>query len=279
MKHLQDTIQLNHGKAFPWLGLGVFQVEDGDTVIAAVEEAIVIGYRHIDTAAIYQNEEGVGEGIRRGLKRTGLQREDLFITSKLWNADQGYDSAIAAYEKSLKNLGLEKLDLYLIHWPVENKYLESWKALEFLYNEGRVGAIGVSNFHIHHLENLLKDATVKPAINQVERHPRLVQNELKSFLDKNGIQAVAWAPLMQGEILHEPVIQAIADRAGKSVAQIVLRWQLQSGWATIPKSIQARRIQSNAEIFDFSLNDTDMAAISALDQHRRVGPDPDNFDF
>lgn len=279
MKHLQDTIQLNHGKAFPWLGLGVFQVEDGDTVIAAVEEAIVIGYRHIDTAAIYQNEEGVGEGIRRGLKRTGLQREDLFITSKLWNADQGYDSTIAAYEKSLKNLGLESLDLYLIHWPVENKYLESWKALEFLYNEGRVGAIGVSNFHIHHLENLLKNATVKPAINQVERHPRLVQNELKSFLDKNGIQAVAWAPLMQGEILHEPVIQAIADREGKSVAQIVLRWQLQSGWATIPKSIQAKRIQSNAEIFDFSLNDTDMAAISALDQHRRVGPDPDNFDF
>ncbi|MDF2651659.1 MAG: glyoxal reductase [Paenibacillus sp.] len=279
MKHLQDTIQLNHGKAFPWLGLGVFQVEDGDTVIAAVEEAIVVGYRHIDTAFIYQNEEGVGEGIRRGLKRTGLQREDLFITSKLWNADQGYDSAIAAYEKCLKNLGLEFLDLYLIHWPVENKYLESWRALEFLYQEGRVGAIGVSNFNIHHLENLLKQATVKPAINQVERHPRLVQNELKSFLDKNGIQAVAWAPLMQGEILHEPVIQAIADRTEKSVAQIVLRWQLQSGWATIPKSIQAKRIQSNAEIFDFSLNDTDMAAISALDQHRRVGPDPDNFDF
>lgn len=279
MKHLQDTIKLNHGKPFPWLGLGVFQVEDGNTVIQAVEEAIVVGYRHIDTAAIYQNEEGVGEGILRGMKRTGLKREDLFITSKLWNADQGYDSSIAAYEKSLKNLGLNYLDLYLIHWPVANKFIESWKALEFLYHEGRVGAIGVSNFNIHHLESLLKQATVKPAINQVERHPRLVQNELKLFLDQNDIQAVAWAPLMQGEILQEPVIQAIAASKGKSVAQIVLRWQLQSGWATIPKSIQANRIQSNAIIFDFSLNDEDMAAISALDQHRRVGPDPDNFDF
>lgn len=279
MKHLQDTIKLNHGKPFPWLGLGVFQVEDGNTVIQAVEEAIVVGYRHIDTAAIYQNEEGVGEGILRGMKRTGLKREDLFITSKLWNADQGYDSSIAAYEKSLKNLGLNYLDLYLIHWPVANKFIESWKALEFFYHEGRVGAIGVSNFNIHHLESLLKQATVKPAINQVERHPRLVQNELKLFLDQNDIQAVAWAPLMQGEILQEPVIQAIAASKGKSVAQIVLRWQLQSGWATIPKSIQANRIQSNAIIFDFSLNDEDMAAISALDQHRRVGPDPDNFDF
>lgn len=279
MKHLQDTIKLNHGKPFPWLGLGVFQVEDGNTVIQAVEEAIVVGYRHIDTAAIYQNEEGVGEGILHGMKRTGLKREDLFITSKLWNADQGYDSSIAAYEKSLKNLGLNYLDLYLIHWPVANKFIESWKALEFLYHEGRVGAIGVSNFNIHHLESLLKQATVKPAINQVERHPRLVQNELKLFLDQNDIQAVAWAPLMQGEILQEPVIQAIAASKGKSVAQIVLRWQLQSGWATIPKSIQANRIQSNAIIFDFSLNDEDMAAISALDQHRRVGPDPDNFDF
>jgi diketogulonate reductase-like aldo/keto reductase len=279
MKNLQDTIQLNHGKPFPWLGLGVFQVEDGDTVIQAVEEAIAIGYRHIDTAAIYQNEEGVGEGIRRGLKRSGLRREDLYITSKLWNADQGYECTIAAYEKSLNSLGLDYLDLYLIHWPVEHKFLESWKALEFLYQEGRVGAIGISNFQIHHLENLLKQAAVKPAINQVERHPRLVQNELKLFLDQHSIQAVAWAPLMQGEILQEPVIQAIADRKGKSVAQIVLRWQLQSGWATIPKSIQPTRIQSNAIIFDFSLSDAEMSTISALDQHRRVGPDPDHFDF
>ncbi len=279
MQNLQATVKLNHGKPFPWLGLGVFKVEEGDAVIQAVEEAIVVGYRHIDTAAIYQNEEGVGEGIRRGLKRTGLTRDDLFITSKLWNSDQGYESAIAAYETSLKKLGLESLDLYLIHWPVEGKYLESWKALETLYREGRVGAIGVSNFHIHHLEKLLKEATVKPAIDQVERHPRLVQAELKRFLDEQGILPVAWSPLMQGEILGEPVLMEIAERTGKSVAQIVLRWQLQSGWATIPKSIHASRIQSNAAIFDFSLSDADMAAISALDQHRRVGPDPDNFDF
>lgn len=279
MKSLQDTIALNHGKPFPRLGLGVFQVEDGDTVIKAVEEAIVLGYRHIDTAAIYDNEEGVGEGIRRGLERTGLKREDLYITSKLWNADQGYDSTLAAYETSVRKLGLDRLDLYLIHWPVEDKFLDSWRALEHLYNEGSVGAIGVSNFHIHHLEKLLVNATVKPAINQVERHPRLVQNELKDYMDRNGIAAVAWAPLMQGQILDEPTVQAVAAAKGKSVAQVVLRWQLQSGWATIPKSIHPERIRSNSELYDFSLSEAEMAAISALDQHLRVGPDPDNFDF
>lgn len=280
MNNLQSTVQLNHGtKPFPWLGLGVWKVEEGETVIQSVEAAIVQGYRHIDTAAIYQNEEGVGEGIRRGLARTGLSRDDLYITSKLWNDDSRAGREVEAYEESLQRLGLEKLDLYLIHWPVEGKYLDSWKALEGLYNDGRVGAIGVSNFHIHHLEQLLAVATVKPAIDQLERHPRLVQAELKTFLDQHGILPVAWSPLAQGQILQEQALVTIAERHNKSVAQIVLRWQLQTGWATIPKSIRPERIQSNADLFDFSLSDEEINTINALDQHKRVGPDPDNFNF
>ncbi|TCP57608.1 diketogulonate reductase-like aldo/keto reductase [Tumebacillus sp. BK434] len=280
MNNLHSTVQLNHGnKPFPWLGLGVWRVEEGETVIQSVEEAIVQGYRHIDTAAIYQNEEGVGEGIRRGLARTGLTRDDLFITSKLWNDDSRAGREVEAYEESLQRLGLEKLDLYLIHWPVEGKYLDSWKALEGLYQAGRVGAIGVSNFHVHHLEKLLAAATVKPAIDQLERHPRLVQAELKSFLDQHGILPVAWSPLAQGKILDEPVLQAIAERHSKTTAQVVLRWQLQTGWATIPKSIRPARIQSNADLYDFTLTDEEIGTINSLDQHQRVGPDPDSFNF
>ncbi|KZE10637.1 aldo/keto reductase [Priestia aryabhattai] len=277
--HLQDTVTLHNGVKMPWLGLGVFKVEEGPELVNAVKTAIVKGYRSIDTAAIYENEEGVGEGIRQGLKEAGLSREDIFVTSKVWNADLGYEETLAAYETSLQKLGLEYLDLYLIHWPVEGKYKEAWKALETLYKEEKVRAVGVSNFQIHHLEDLMKDGEVKPVINQVEYHPRLTQKELHAFCQKQDIQLEAWSPLMQGELLDNDVLKEIAEKHGKSVAQIILRWDLQNGVVTIPKSTKEHRIVENSSVFDFELDAEDVSKINELNQNHRVGPDPDNFDF
>jgi methylglyoxal/glyoxal reductase len=278
-KHLQETTTLNNGVKMPWLGLGVFKVEEGPELVHAIKTAICHGYRSIDTASIYGNEAGVGEGIREGMKEAGISREDLFITSKVWNADLGYESTIRAYEESLKKLGLEYLDLYLIHWPVEGKYKEAWRALETIYKEGKVKAIGISNFQIHHLEELMKDASVIPVINQVEYHPRLTQEELKEFCQKHHIQLEAWSPLMQGELLNNPVLQEIAQTYGKSVAQVILKWDLQNDVVTIPKSTKTHRIIENASVFDFVLSEEDMKRINELNQNKRVGPDPDNFDF
>ncbi|MBK5443067.1 aldo/keto reductase [Peribacillus sp. TH24] len=279
VKNLQDTTTLHNGVKMPWFGLGVFKVEEGPELVNAVKVAIKHGYRSIDTAAIYENEEGVGQGIREGLKEAGISREDLFVTSKVWNADLGYESTIAAYETSLKKLGLEYLDLYLIHWPVQGKYKEAWKALETLYKEGKVKAIGVSNFQIHHLKDVIKDAEVKPMVNQVECHPRLTQQEVQAFCKEQGIQLEAWSPLMQGELLDNEVLQEIATKYGKSVAQVILRWDLQNGIVTIPKSTKEHRIVENSSVFDFELTEEDMNRISDLNQNHRVGPDPDNFDF
>jgi methylglyoxal/glyoxal reductase len=277
--NLQDTTTLNNGVKMPWFGLGVFKVEDGSQTVESVKAGIKAGYRSIDTAAIYKNEEGVGQGIREALEENGLSREDLFITSKVWNDDQGYESAIKAYEASLERLGLEYLDLYLIHWPGKDKYKETWKALEKLYKDGRVRSIGVSNFHVHHLEDLLKDAKVVPVVNQVEYHPRLAQVELLSFCKDNGIQLEAWSPLMQGKIFEIGELNAIAEKYQKSVAQIVLRWDLQNGVVTIPKSIKEPRIIENADIFDFELSDEEMNEINGLNKDERVGPNPDEFLF
>lgn len=277
--HLQDTTLLANGVQMPWLGLGVFKVEEGPELVSAVREAITQGYRSVDTAAIYANEEGVGHGIREGLEAAGIERGDLFITSKVWNSELGYESTLKAYDESLRKLGLEYLDLYLIHWPVEGKFKEAWRALETLYKAGRVKAIGVSNFQIHHLEELMKDAEIKPMVNQVEYHPRLTQLELIAFCKKHDIQLEAWSPLMQGQLLEHKTLQEIATRHGKSVAQIIIRWDLQNGVVTIPKSIKAHRIAENADVFDFELSPEDMQLISGLNQDMRVGPDPDNFDF
>ncbi|MFE4714018.1 aldo/keto reductase [Paenibacillus sp. NPDC056722] len=277
--NLQDTTTLSNGVKMPWFGLGVFQVEEGAELENAVKTAIAHGYRSVDTAAIYGNEEGVGNGIRQGLEAAGISREDLFVTSKVWNADLGYESTIAAYELSLKKLGLEYLDLYLIHWPVKGKYKEAWRALETLYKEGRVKAIGVSNFLEHQLKDLLEDAEIKPMVNQMEYHPRLTQKDLQAFCKAQGIQYEAWSPLMQGQLLDNPELQEIAAKYGKSIAQIILRWDLQSGVVTIPKSTKEHRIVENASVFDFELSAEDMKRIDGLDQHLRVGPDPDNFDF
>lgn len=278
-KNLQATTTLHNGTKMPWFGIGVFKVEEGSELVSAVKSAIKHGYRSIDTAAIYENETSVGQAIQEGLLETKISREDLFVTSKVWNADLGYEATLAAFETSVNKLGLEYLDLYLIHWPVKGKYKEAWRALEALYKEERVKAIGVSNFQIHHLEDLMEEAEMKPMVNQVEFHPFLNQKELRRFCREHNIQMEAWSPLMQGQLLDNPVLKEIADKHGKSVAQVILRWDLQHDVVTIPKSTKEHRIIENATVFDFELTKEDMARIDALNQNHRVGPDPDNFDF
>ncbi|WP_404448874.1 aldo/keto reductase [Sutcliffiella horikoshii] len=275
MKSLASTTTLHNGVEMPWFGLGVFKVEEGQEVESSVKMAIHAGYKNIDTAAIYKNEEGVGKGIRE----SDIPREELFITTKVWNADQGYESTLKAFDESMEKLGLEYLDLYLVHWPVKGKYVDTWKALEKLYKDGRVRAIGVSNFQIHHLQDILDVAEVKPMVNQVEYHPKLSQVELLNFCKENGIQMEAWSPLMQGQLLDNEVLKEIADAHNKSVAQVILRWDLQNGVVTIPKSVKEHRIKENADIFDFELSEDEMQKIHALNEDKRVGPDPDNFDF
>jgi diketogulonate reductase-like aldo/keto reductase len=268
-KNLQDTTLLHNGVKMPWFGLGVFKVEEGSEVVNSVKWAIEAGYKSIDTAAVYGNEEGVGQGI----KESRVPREELFITTKVWNADQGYESTLKAFDESMKKLGLEYLDLYLVHWPVEGKYKDTWRALETLYKEGKVKAIGVSNFQIHHLEDVIKDAEIVPMVNQVEYHPRLTQKELQAFCRQHSIQ------LMQGKLLDDETLTEIAEKHGKSVAQVILRWDLQNEVVTIPKSVKEHRIHDNASVFDFELSQEEMERIDGLNRDERVGPDPDNFDF
>ncbi|MQR84571.1 aldo/keto reductase [Bacillus megaterium] len=275
MENLQSTTTLANGVKMPWLGLGVYKVEDGQEVVDSVKYAIKAGYKSIDTAKIYENEEGVGQAI----KESGVSREELFVTSKVWNADQGYDTTIQAFETSLNKLGLEYLDLYLIHWPVEGKYKDTWKALEKLYKDGKIRAIGVSNFQVHHLEDLIANAEVKPMVNQIEFHPLLTQTEVREYCKKQEIQVEAWSPLAQGELLDNEVLTQIAEKHGKSTAQVILRWDLQNEVVTIPKSTKEHRIIQNADVFDFELNAEEVEKINALNQNHRVGPDPDNFDF
>lgn len=279
MENLQSTTTLRNGVKMPWLGLGVFKVEEGQELVDAVKTAITHGYRSIDTAAIYGNEVGVGQGVRQAMAETGVARENLFITSKVWNSELGYETTIAAYEESLTKLGVDYLDLYLIHWPVAGKFKDAWRALETLYKEGRVKAIGVSNFQIHQLEDLMKDAEINPMVNQVEYHPRLTQKELQAYCQQHEIQLEAWSPLMQGGLLNNTELQEIAGNYGKSVAQVILRWDLQNGVITIPKSTKEHRIAENATVFDFEVTTEDMARIDSLNENHRVGPDPDNFDF
>ena len=272
---LKGTVTLRNGIPMPYFGLGVFQMEDGGEVINAVKYALSVGYRHIDTAALYGNEKGVSEGI----EESSVHRNDIFVTTKVWNSDQGYDSTLRAFDASMKRLGSDSVDLYLVHWPVKGKYLQTWKALERLYDEKRVRAIGVSNFLQHHLEDVLAHCNEPPAVNQMEFHPYLVQQKLIDFCRSNQIQYEAWSPLMQGKIFSIPVLQTLAKKYNKSVSQLVLRWNLQKDVVTIPKSSHKNRIVENALIFDFEISQEDMKAIDALDKHERVGADPDNFNF
>jgi len=272
---IKGGFTLHNGVEMPYFGLGVYLSKDGTEVINAVKWAIEHGYRHIDTAAVYDNEEGVGEGIRA----SGIPREDIFLVSKVWNTEQGYDSTIKAFETSLKKLNTEYLDLYLIHWPVKGKYKETWKALEDLYRQKRIRAIGVSNFLRHHLEDLLKEASIVPMVNQMEFHPYLVQQELLNYCNSKKIQYEAWSPLMQGKIFEMDVFKEMAEKYEKTIAQLVLRWDLQKGVITIPKSSKKQRIVDNAAIFDFSISKEDMAVLDRLDKGKRFGPDPDTFDL
>lgn len=269
-----DTATLQNGVGMPWLGLGVYRTDEGREVENAVSHAIELGYRLIDTAKMYGNEVGVGSAIRA----SGVPREDLFVTTKVWNSDQGYDSTLRAFDASLERLGLGYLDLYLVHWPVRGRYKDTWKAFERLYRDGRTRAIGVCNFQVHHLDDLLQDAEVTPMVNQVECHPLLSQEPLRSHCLRLGIQMQAWSPLMRGHLEH-PWLADLAGKYGRTPAQIVLRWDLQNGVVTIPKSVRAERIFENARVFDFALSEEDMRRIDGMNQDRRFGPDPDNFGF
>ncbi|MEV6025376.1 aldo/keto reductase [Streptomyces sp. NPDC052036] len=270
-------IILNNGVEMPQLGFGVWQVPD-DEAESAVATALEAGYRSIDTAAIYGNEEGVGKAVAA----SGIPRQDLFITTKLWNSDQGYDSTLRAFDTSLAKLGLEYVDLYLIHWPLPSRgtFVDTYKALETIYADGRAKAIGVSNFLPEHLRTLIEETSVIPAVDQIELHPHLQQHAAREYHAEQGIATEAWSPLGQGKgLLEVPAIVAIAQKHNRTPAQVVLRWHLQLGNVVIPKSVTPSRIRENIDVFDFSLDTEDMAAISALNEDRRIGPDPATFDM
>ncbi|CVI65269.1 Glyoxal reductase [Clostridiales bacterium CHKCI001] len=282
MKSLNDTFHLNNGYEIPCVGFGTWQTPDGETAVMAVSEAIRAGYRHIDTAACYGNEVGVGQGI----KKSGIEREKLFVTSKVWNTERGYEKTIAAFEKTLSDLGLDYLDLYLIHWPASSSQydnweeinLETWKAMTELYEAGRIKSIGVSNFMPHHLEALMK-TEVPPMVNQIEYHPGLTQAETVDYCKKHGILVEAWSPLGTGRMLNNETLKLIADKYEKSIAQLCIRWCLQNGVLPLPKSVTPSRIVENAAVFDFEITAEDLHAINDMPYFGGSGLHPDHVDF
>lgn len=282
MEKLIDSFKLNNGYDIPCIGYGTWQTPDGETAIKSVKTAIENGYRHIDTASVYGNEISVGQGI----KESGINREDLFVTSKVWNTNRGYKNTKIAFEKTLKDLGLEYLDLYLIHWPAskhqfenwEQINLDTWRAMTELYKEGKIKAIGVSNFKPHHLKALM-ETEVKPMVNQIEFHPGQTQEETLEYCRKNNILVEAWSPLGTGRILKNEILATIAEKYNKSVAQICIRWCLQNGVVPLPKSITTSRIKENANIFDFVISDKDMKTINDMDYCGGSGLDPDEVTF
>ncbi len=267
---LQSTVKLNNGVELPRLGLGVFRAPRGEVTRHAVSAALAAGYRHIDTARIYGNERDVGAAVRE----SGLPRQDIFVTTKLWNEDQGYDSALRACERSLKDLGLEYVDLYLVHWPVPGRRLDSWRALEKLLADGKCRAIGVSNFLEHHLDELLGKAKVVPAVNQVEQHPFLHQPSLLRYCAGKGIAVEAYSPLTKGMRLGDPRVVELARKYGKSPAQVLIRWCLEHGLVVIPKSVHAERIHENASVFDFSFSPEDLRQLDGMNEDLYTGWDP-----
>jgi 2,5-diketo-D-gluconate reductase A len=269
-------ITLNNGQSIPQLGFGVFQIDPKDTA-EAVSTALQTGYRHIDTAEMYGNEKQVGEAIAK----SGLDRADVFVTSKLSNDAHLPDDARRAFDASLEALGTDYLDLFLIHWPLPSRYdgdfVSTWRTLEEFYRAGRARSIGVSNFQPHHLRRLHQDTEIPAAVNQIEVHPYLTQDEVRGFCREHGIAVEAWSPIGQGRVLNDPVIDSIAQRAGKTPAQVVLRWHIERGDIVFPKSVTPSRVKENFEIFDFELPEADVAEISALNKNERTGPDPDKF--
>lgn len=269
------SVTLNNGVEMPLLGLGVWQAGNGEELEQAIVSAAEYGYRSIDTASVYGNEEGVG----RAIQKTGIPREQFFVTTKLWNIDHGYDSTLKAFEKSRERLGLDYVDLYLIHWPVMGMNRDTWCAMEQLYEEGKVRAIGVSNFLEHHLLELMETSRIQPAVNQIEYHPSLASNNLHLFCKQHFIQLEAYSPLMRGRLMDHPLLLKLASRYGKSVAQIILRWVVQQDIVTVPKSISPVRIRENADIFDFELSEEDMVLMAELNVNQRVSAHPDHRNF
>lgn len=267
-------VEMNDGRSIPVIGFGVWQVPD-DVVVDATLKALEVGYRHIDTAYLYLNERGVGEALRR----SGLDRDDIFVTTKVWNTDHGYDETLRAFDKSTGLLGIDEVDLYLIHWPTPARdiYLDSWRALIRLREEGRARSIGVSNFHEAHLRKIIDETGVIPAINQIELHPWLPQAHMRDIDARLGIKTEAWSPLGSGRLIDDPVIAEVAAKHGKSPAQVMVRWSIQLGNIVLPKSVTPERIEQNIDVFDFVLDDADMAAIATLESGRRTGPNPDEF--
>ena len=275
VKSIKDCTVLNNQVKMPWLGFGVFKMKEGAETENAIRVALETGYRSIDTASIYGNEASVGKAIHD----SGIPRQELFITTKVWNADQGYQNTLKAFNQSRKKLQLDTIDLYLIHWPVKQKYPETWKALEKLYIDGVVRAIGLSNFLIHHIKDIQASCDIPPMVDQVEFHPQLRQPELHDYCFKNNIQLEAWAPLGQSRSLQNPTILELARTYGKTSAQILIRWDLQLKVVTIPKSSTPTRIIENCQVFDFEISSFDMARINHLDENLRFSDDPDHFDF
>lgn len=275
-----ETVQFYNGRTMPKIGLGTYRVKDSDECRESVKHAIEQGYRSIDTAMIYGNEETVGQGIKEGLKSTGLSREDLFITSKLWLTDFGRQNLEEAYRQSVEKLGLDYLDLYLMHWPGTNEavMIDSWRGMEDLYKQNQVKNIGVSNFTPEHFEALLAQVSIKPVINQVEFHPYLTQNKLRKYLEAQNIIMESWSPLMNSQILHDDVINEVANEVGKTPAQVVIRWNIQHDVVVIPKSVTPHRIEENLDVWNFELSDNQMERIDQLNQDKRIGPNPLEFD-
>ena len=278
IEKLSDTVTLNNGSKIPGLGLGVFQIPEAETA-EVVKQAIINGYRLIDTAAIYGNETGTGEGIKQGLQETGLAREELFVTSKLWNDHLTYDETIHAFNESLARLNLEYLDLYLIHWPGNQAFQESWRALEDLYAAGKIKAIGVSNFLPHHFEELKKTATVFPMVNQIFLAPGELQEEVVAYCQEHDVLLEAYSPLGTGKIFDVPEMKALAEKHQKSIAQVALRWSLQHGFLPLPKSVTSSRIEENIHVFDFELSEEDMNTIDQLDGVVGKATNPDTTGF
>lgn len=275
-----ETVQFYNGRTMPKIGLGTYRVKDSDECRESVKYAIEQGYRSIDTAMIYGNEETVGQGIKEGLKSTGLSREDLFITSKLWLTDFGRQNVEEAYRQSVEKLGLDYLDLYLMHWPGTNEavMIDTWRGMEDLYKQNQVKNIGVSNFTPEHFEALLAQVSIKPVINQVEFHPYLTQNKLRKYLEAQNIIMESWSPLMNSQILHDEVINEVANEVEKTPAQVVIRWNIQHDVVVIPKSVTPHRIEENLDVWNFELSDNQMERIDQLNQDKRIGPNPLEFD-